>query len=476
METYANPAIAKAMQSVAAATARAESDPTRPIYHFRPPALWMNDPNGTIYHNGYYHLFYQHNPYGDDWGHMHWGHARSKDLVYWEHLPIALWPSKEQGEEHCFSGCAWMNGQGQPMIFYTKVSPGTHEERLDNEQWAAIGDADLIVWRKHPANPILALETHGGPRFAGEWRDPFIFQEAGRTFMVLGGRVDEEAMLALYETKDPDMAKWSYRGILCQQPTTEIKFFECPNFVKLGEKWLLLISPYQPVEYRVGSFDAASLAFNVEQQGTLDPGFGNGVPNFYATNTLFDDQNRCILFGWIRGFEAGRGWNGCLALPRILSLGPDGHPRQEPVPELQKLRGRHISLSELALNNKGYILENVKGNTLEIQATLEPGDASIAGLKLCRSDDGRQAITIGYDGQMLHAADTQIPLKLNKGEPLKLHIFLDRSVLEVFADNGRASVTRVIYPSAQDLGAEVFALDGEAKLNSLDVWEMNTIW
>jgi len=81
----------------------------------------MNDPNGTIYRDGWYHLFYQHNPYGDDWGHIHWGHARSRDLARWEHLPIALWPSAEKREAHCFSGCAAIDGTGRPMIFYTSI-------------------------------------------------------------------------------------------------------------------------------------------------------------------------------------------------------------------------------------------------------------------------------------------------------------------------------------------------------------------
>jgi beta-fructofuranosidase len=106
MSSVPNPAIDRATQGVAAALMRAAADSTRPVYHFRPPAQWMNDPNGVIFHEGWYHIFYQHNPYGDNWGHMHWGHARSRDLVDWDHLPIALWPSLELGEEHCFSGCA----------------------------------------------------------------------------------------------------------------------------------------------------------------------------------------------------------------------------------------------------------------------------------------------------------------------------------------------------------------------------------
>src|SRR5262245_20696977 len=99
-------ALARAITSASNAVARASADPARPVCHFRPPANWMNDPNGLIQHRGWYQLFYQHNPYGDQWGHMHWGHARSRDLIHWEHLPIALWPSKEAGEEHVFSGCA----------------------------------------------------------------------------------------------------------------------------------------------------------------------------------------------------------------------------------------------------------------------------------------------------------------------------------------------------------------------------------
>src|SRR5262245_47292866 len=117
-------AIDRAMASVEQATPRLEKDRTRPIYHVLGPANWMNDPNGPIYHKGFYHLFYQHNPYGDDWGNMHWGHVRSPDLVHWERLPIALWPSKEAGEDHVFSGCAVLNGAGQPMIFYTSIGRG----------------------------------------------------------------------------------------------------------------------------------------------------------------------------------------------------------------------------------------------------------------------------------------------------------------------------------------------------------------
>lgn len=476
MQTYPNPAIAKAMRSMAEAAPRAEADPTRPVYHFRPPAQWMNDPNGTIYHNGYYHLFYQHNPYGDDWGSMHWGHARSTDLVGWEYLPIALWPSEELGEGHCFSGCAKINGQGQPMLFYTKVAPrGEDLPQAPNEHWAAIGDADLLTWQKHPANPILSLETHGGPSFEGTWRDPFIFAEGGRTFMVLGAALEKEATVALYEAEDTGLVKWTYRGLLCRLPNTEVKFFECPNFFKLGEKWVLLYSPYQPVAYMIGSFDLPSLQFKPEQRGILNRGHG-GTANYYATNILFDDQGRCILFAWIRGFEAGRGWNGCLALPRLLSLEADGYPRQVPVPELQKLRRNHIRVSQLMLNNGIHRLDHIAGDTLEIQATFDLGEAQTAGLKVRCAAGGQAGVTLRYDRQTLAVMDTQVPLELaSNPKRLTLQIFLDKSVMEVFVNDGQACVTRVIYPLAEDLGVALFAEGEGAKVETLDIWEMKSI-
>ncbi len=142
--------LAKAAASVAAAADKVKDDPARPIYHLLPPANWMNDPNGLVFHNGHYHVFYQHNPYGDGWGNMHWGHFRSKDLVDWEHQPIALWPSKSRGEEHVFSGSATKTADGKLMLFYTSIG------KRNPEQWAAVPEGDdLVRWKKHSQNPLL---------------------------------------------------------------------------------------------------------------------------------------------------------------------------------------------------------------------------------------------------------------------------------------------------------------------------------
>ena len=473
MSEEANPALQRAMQSVAAASAKAAADPARPSYHFRPPAQWMNDPNGVIYHAGWYHLFYQHNPYGDDWGHMHWGHARSRDLVVWEQLPIALWPSLERNEEHCFSGCAALTGQGQPILLYTSVH-GTAENRLPNEQWAALGSPDWIGWQKHPANPILALASQGGPPFEGDWRDPFLFHEAGRTFLVLGGNFAETAAVALYEALDDTLSRWRYCGLLYQQPRQQAGFLECPNFVRLGERWILLTSPYRPVEYVTGRFDLATLSFTPEQSGVLDPG-ASTVPNYYATNILFAESGQCILLGWVRGFPAGRGWNGCLALPRILTLGADGRPRQHPIPGLAHLRQQAYTLRGFALDGSAPGLAGVQGDALELLLRVNGGGARQIVVQLRRSDDGERAVEIRYDGAHLTVAGTEVALTVGD-EPLDLHLFLDKSVLEVFAQDGRVAVTRVIDAPPADQGVALVATGGAAHVDELQIWTMGSIW
>ena len=466
----AEEAIARAMTSVQSAVAKAGADSTRPVYHFRPPAQWMNDPNGTIFHNGYFHLFYQHNPYGDAWGNMHWGHARSRDLVHWDHLPIALWPSKNLGEDHCFSGCAVLNGEGTPMLFYTSVSG-----QRANQQWVAVGDQDLLHWAKYRDNPVLDLGGSGVPAFGKDWRDPFIFSEAGRTFLVVGADTETESLIPLYEAEDESLTRWKYRGILFRLPKEEVKFFECPNFFKVDGKWMLICAPYRPLEYWIGSFDLETLEFKPETEGVLDAGFG-GTANFYASNIAYGPEGRCILFGWLRGFQEGRGWNGCLALPRELSLSSTGHPIQNPVHEFRTLRTAGSRLSNIELDDNGQVLEGMNGDTLEIAVSFRPQGSVKCGIKLRRSAEG-EGISLQYDGEQLDVAGTAVPLsRASIGESLDLRIFLDRSVMEVFAEDGQVAVTRVIYPNEKAGGIEVFAEGGLAEVTSVEVWPIQSIW
>src|SRR5215475_11569133 len=145
-----NPAIAPATAAVEAAVPRAQADPAHPIFHITSPAQWINDPNGPIHYKGWYHLFYQLHPFSDQSGPKYWGHVRSRDLVRWEPLPIALAPNTDHGESEVWSGCCTINGLGQPMIFHTSIAPG-QSAGTHSEQWAALGDDNLLTWHRSPA-------------------------------------------------------------------------------------------------------------------------------------------------------------------------------------------------------------------------------------------------------------------------------------------------------------------------------------
>jgi len=464
--------IARAMLSDKEAAARAQNAPGRPMYHFLAPANWMNDPNGPIFHRGYYHMFYQHNPYGDDWGNMHWGHARSRDLVHWEYLPIALWPSREAGEEHVFSGCAGINGGGQPMIFYTSIARG--KSASDHaEQWAAISeDKDLVDWEKHPANPVLSEAIHGDVKIY-DWRDPFIFHEGGRTFLVCGGNLNHaqggQAVVNLYQAENPGWTRWKYLGVLFKHPDPKVPNIECPNFFKLDGRWVLVVSPHRKVEYFIGNFDAGAGSFQAAQTGILDYG------NYYAPNCLLDPKKRRVMWGWVNGFKKGMGWNGCLTLPRTLSLTREGQLRQQPSPELRKLRGKQFSKTGLRLNNTTNVLTEVTGDTLEIIAEFEPGAAKAYGLRLRRPGVDPKEITIMCEGGQIDVAGVKVPATLDDKNRLKLHIYLDKSVMEVFADD-RSCCTRVLDPTPEISGVELFAVGGEATARSFQSWPLRSIW
>jgi beta-fructofuranosidase len=459
--SYTNTPIARAMGSMLSNVEKAAADPTRPVYHFTCPAQWMNDINGSIFYNGYYHIFYQHNPYADEWGRMHWGHARSRDLVNWEHLPIALWPSREKGEEHCFSGCLAVNKFGEPVIYYTSIG---HELP---EQWAAIGSPDLMSWRKYQNNPILTMSDHMG-LLIQDWRDPFIFHATDRTFMVLGGKLREEeggrAVAAIYETTDDRFLKWEYKGILFRHPNKALQSLECPNFFPLENRFVMLDSPYGPVEYFVGSFDVRQYQLIPTGRGLIDHS-----QEYYATNILFDDTGRCVLLGWIRGFDSNLGWNGCMSLPRILTIDSDGSLIQTPASELKALRQTHTAVSNRTLCNTSHLLET-KGDMLEMQAAVRLNTAKKCSLRVRCDKDGREGIGMVWEKGKLTAAGIEVPIEAK--EKTDLRIFLDKSVLEVFVDHGRHCVTKVIRPKIENNYIQVSAEDGEATFESIEIWQM----
>ena len=471
MKHEVNPAIQRAMNALRVAVPRAESDPTRPVCHFRAPAQWMNDPNGPIWHGGYYHMFYQLNPYGESWGPVHWGHARSRDLVRWEHLPIALWPSAELGEDGCWSGCVTVNGDGRPMAFYTSIGRRT-DPRETAAQCAALGDEDLITWEKHPANPLLTEALHGG-RKVYDWRDPHVFRHEGAAHLVLGGNLNRarggQGVVNIYRARDAALAKWEYLGVLFQHPAADVTNVECPNFFQLGDRWVLVISPHGPVHYFVGRFDTQRFRFEPESTGLLDQTF-----SFYAPNSMTDPSGRRLLWGWVKDFTAGRGWNGCLSLPRVLRLLPDGRLAQAPAPELEKLRRNHRSERDLRLSGGPHSVDACGHGTLEAMADMEIGTGGEAGLVLRGARDNSVLATVRVQEGRAEVAGASAPLAAGPEAPITCHLFFDRSVLEVYVGESLC-FTRVIEAGEVPLKVEAFA-NAHATVRSLDTWELEPIW
>ena len=481
----ANEAIARATAAVQAAAPRAQADPARPIFHVMAPAQWMNDPNGPIYYKGYYHLFYQLHPFSDEDGTKYWGHVRSRDLVKWEPLPIALWPSTETGEAGVWSGCCTINGQGQPMIFYTSIARGTSAQD-HAEQWAAIGDDNLIQWRKSPANPVLTEALHGGTKIY-DWRDPFVFRDGKQTFLVAGGNLNQakggEAVVNIYEAENAALTKWKYRGVLFQDSDLEAKTAECPNFFQLDNQWVLFISPYGKVQYFTGDFDAETCRFEPRSHGLLDYG------SFYAPNTMQVPDGRRLVWGWVNGFPGGQGWNGCLSLPRLLSLSRDGQLRQNPAPQLSKLRGKAVKFHnilldnsnetvrmagmKLPLKNNDVFLETWNTNTVEIQAEIDMPTAKNFEMQIGGSTN-TPPIVVDFNGTELQVMDVKAPLTLTGERKLNLRIFVDRSVLEVFA-NETVCVTKTIPPRVV-ANLKLHADGGSATAKLIQAWPMKTIW
>jgi sucrose-6-phosphate hydrolase SacC (GH32 family) len=461
------PLLKDADAAVASAARRVADDPLRPRYHLQPAANWMNDPNGPIYYNGYYHLFFQHNPYGDDWGNMHWGHVRSPDLVHWERLPIALWPSLDDNEDHCFSGCAVVDDEGKLRLFYTSIG------QRDPEQWAAVSmDEQATQFRKAENNPVLTLAAHGD-LVVEEWRDPFVFREGDFWYMVVGGR-PRGGPGSIFLYKSADLVNWKFLGVPISGTETN---WECPLLFRLDGRWVLIYSPYERVRYITGDLDLAAVKFTAHNQGFVDLGLSESATDghFYAPNTMQTPDGRQLLFGWVRGFPKGRGWSGALTVPRVLHLTAEGQLVQTVATELEALRKPGFHADELHLASGSRSIDAVKGDALELSVRLNLRGAERAGIRLRRARQNNTGVEIGFDGQRLTVAKQVIKLD-SPQQDLDVRVFFDRSVLEIFAGGGTAAITHVLSADPDDVSVELFADEGGAAFTDLSIWPMASIW
>ncbi|HEY8347423.1 MAG TPA: glycoside hydrolase family 32 protein [Symbiobacteriaceae bacterium] len=478
--------VAEASRFLAEQQHQFQQDPYRLAYHVTPPVSWMNDPNGMIYYRGEYHLFYQLYPFAPKNGPKYWGHVKSKDLVHWEHLPVALAPSEPYDAGGCWSGTA-VEHEGKLFLFYTGADDDTKAVPVQTVNIAVSSDG--VRFQKHPANPVV---TSPPPEGSGHFRDPKVWKHGDAWYMVLGTTKEGRGKLALY--RSTDLIRWTYVGVAVESDGTQGYMWECPDLFRLGDKHVLIVSPMgargqehaQPIAL-VGRFDYAAGKFIPERTQVLDAG-----PSFYAPQTLLDGQGRRILIGWMEKWGASmptqqHGWAGAMSIPRVMDLLPDGSIGLRPVPELAKLRRDHRRWESVTVAPDGQdYLQGFEGDTLELIACFDLAGCTARrfGIKVRCCRDRHQETVVAYDpvsGRLEVNRDRSGigdggsfggDLKLAPSEQLRLHLFLDRSSLEVFGNEGRLSITQRIYPRPAGRGVDLFAEGGSVRLVRLDVWQL----
>ncbi|WKN29646.1 glycoside hydrolase family 32 protein [Porifericola rhodea] len=482
----------------------------RPAYHFTPEQNWMNDPNGLVYFEGEYHLFYQYNPKGIRWGNMSWGHAVSQDLVHWEHLPIAL---NMEDDIMIFSGSAVVdhnnssglcqNDEACMIAIYT-----AHTDTLQNQAIAYSNDRGRS-WTKYEGNPVLDENMK-------DFRDPKVFWQEEEEKWVMAVAVPQEQKIRFYSSQN--LIKWEMLSEFGPQGFVD-GIWECPDLFELqvaetGEKkWVLIVSyntsnEGSAMQYFVGDFDGTTFTNDNTDDLVLTLDYGK---DFYAgvtwNNTPEGDK---LLIGWINNWQYGQDiptqpWRSAQSLVRKLELHefPEGtRLTQHPVEALQNIRGKRVHDENVQLQEgDNYLsLENIQGKQLEIIAEFEyqsietKSDAEVLagefGVKVFKGEE--QETAIGYDvaTQSLFVDRTQsgdtsfhdsfanrtVALMPSDDGTVKIHIYVDHSVVEVFGEDGYVAMTNRIFPDPTKDGVEVYGVGGSVSLKSLDIWEIQSAW
>lgn len=470
----------------------------RQKYHFMAPAYWINDPNGCMYHNGQYHLYYQHHPYSAQWGCAHWGHAASRDLVHWEHLPIALAPS-EPYDDHpqggVFSGSTLRKGN-TVYAFYTGTA--NHGQGFVQTQCMAESHDGGLTFSKSPNNPLISLPPAG---FSSDFRDPRILEHDGRYYMVLGSSLGAgawqggDACALLY--RSDDLIHWTYQGVFARSNGEYGTMWECLDLFELDGKWVMTFSPMfsgqRKAVYWVGEMDFTTPRFIKQTEGELDWGM-----EWYAPQTLRDALGNTFQFAWQNAWDwmpwwrdfgptgPQENWCGCMALPRKLSLDAQHRIVSEPAPALRQLRSHPLTFSAPRLGNSKQEIPAFDPISFELKLTVDLTRTTAKTLRLAlRADQSRQTLVVlDLANQLLtfdrtHSDEYSQGQKscrlLLQGSACVLHLFSDVCSIELFTDNGLTCMSDLIYPTQPRQTIYLWADQGEACVKA-ETWKMEGIW
>jgi fructan beta-fructosidase len=440
----------------------------RPQFHFTPAKNWTNDPNGLVYDKGVYHLFFQHNPFGTEWGNMTWGHATSRDLVHWtEHAP-AIRPDKLGT---IFSGSSvvdrgdtagFRTGAEKVLVCIYTSAGGTSPESQGQPftQSLAFSNDGGATWTKYAKNPVLG-------HVAGSNRDPKVIWHEPTKKWVMALYLDG-ADYALFGSKN--LKDWAR---LCDVPMPGTS--ECPDFFELpadgarGRR--LWVFWGANGNYRLGTFDGTIFKPETEVLQSL---WG---ANDYAAQTYSDipkADGRRIQISWMNGGKyPGMPFNQQMSFPRVLQLRstPKGvRLAMWPVREIEGIRGAKRAWKDVALGADGPGLSLGRGDLWDIEAEIELGSARAVGFAV-------RGAEIVYDSETktLTCLGKTAPLKPSNGR-ITVRVLVDRTSIEIFAGGGLVTMCSCFLPDLADKSLEAFARGGEARIVALTRYELRSAW
>lgn len=459
--------------------------PWRQSFHIQPVTGLLNDPNGFTHFNGEYHLFYQWFPLGPVHGLKHWYHTKSKDLVHWENVGMAIEPSNEYDSHGAYSGSA-IEHDGQLFLLYTG---NTRDEN----------------WNRHPYQCLAVMNQYGSitkmdfpviydvPNgYTDHFRDPKVWKQGDEYYTVIGAqRENESGCAVLY--RSTDLKDWQYVGEIKTDLENFGYMWECPDYFEIDNQGVFIFSPqglkaegdcYQNIYqsgYVVGSrLDLETKELTHGAFHELDRGF-----DFYAPQTMQDSQGRRILVGWMGLPEIDyptdkNGWAHCLTLPRELSI-KEGKIIQKPVDELELLRGEKTEADQV-VNNESASFEGFGGEVYELLAEFSTSTAEEFGIELRVGENEKTVIK--YDtvekkvifdrtcsGSSLAEEFGTIRKCDLKSELVSFRVFVDVSSVEVFVNNGEEVFTGRIFPGKDSKRIRFFSRGGQTKVKAVK-WEI----
>ncbi|HEM3969313.1 TPA: glycoside hydrolase family 32 protein [Streptococcus suis] len=428
-------------------------DPTfRPERHFVPEIGWINDPNGFVYFKGEYHLFYQFNPYESVWGPMHWGHAKSKDLVNWEHLPVALAPDKDYDKDGCFSGSAIVK-EDTLWLMYTGniVNEDGSVRQVQNMAYSTDG----IHFEKIAQNPVATEELLPEEVIANDFRDPKIFEKDGRYYSVVATK-HKDGVGCIVLLGSDDLLDWQFESIFLKGQAHQGHVWECPDYFEVDGQEYLIVSPmrYQKEDndfvninsniFVTGHVDWDKKVFVADSFKEIDHGH-----DFYAAQTTEGPEGERVMIAWMHTWgrplvtnDLGHKWYGQMTLPRLLKQGENG---------LRQVLQAGIlnSFDDIEI---GQVIQGPSKLSLKLDDSLD--------LKLGTDQDYLQ---FGYDKERQEVYIDRSSLKIQQvGEEewstvrravtvqaTELEVLVDTNCLEIFINDGQETLTSTFYVEGQ---------------------------